>query len=103
MMDAAAEEAWGDMTMFVRQPVHTVYGGAHLFRANTAMRLGVIALNAIEEYIPDDTTLGAIPNMPADLTSTVHARVVDKLKREPSKTFASILRTVTVIDRRRKR
>ena len=27
-----------------RQPVHTVYGGAHLFRADTARKLGAIAL-----------------------------------------------------------
>jgi len=26
-----------------RQPVHTVYGGAHLFRADSARRLGQVA------------------------------------------------------------
>ena len=26
-----------------RQPVHTVYGGAHLFRADTARRFGELA------------------------------------------------------------
>ncbi|MGO9641097.1 MAG: DUF6986 family protein [Candidatus Acidiferrales bacterium] len=33
-----------------RQPVHTVYGGAHLFRAETAARLGQLARRALEEY-----------------------------------------------------
>ena len=36
-----------------RQPVHTVYGGAHLFRADTAKRLGEKALKAMDEYAPD--------------------------------------------------
>lgn len=36
-----------------RQPVHTVYGGAHLFRADTASRLGEKALQALDEYAPD--------------------------------------------------
>ena len=31
---------------FGRQPVHTVYGGAHLFRADTTPRLGALALRA---------------------------------------------------------
>ncbi|WP_420895024.1 DUF6986 family protein, partial [Sorangium cellulosum] len=26
-----------------RQPVHTVYGGAHLFKADTARKLGAVA------------------------------------------------------------
>ena len=30
--------------MTQRQPVHTVYGGAHLFEAGTARRLGELAL-----------------------------------------------------------
>ena len=36
-----------------RQPVHTVYGGAHLFRADTAIRLGEKALSSLNEYAPD--------------------------------------------------
>ena len=35
-----------------RQPIHTVYGGAHLFRADTAARLGATALKALHEYAP---------------------------------------------------
>ena len=40
-----------------RQPVHTVYGGAHLFRAGTAHRLGALALRIVEEYAPDFVSL----------------------------------------------
>jgi len=36
-----------------RQPVHTFYGGAHLFRAETPQRLGAIALGMFERYAPD--------------------------------------------------
>jgi len=36
-----------------RQPVHTVYGGAHLFKSDTAVRLGKVAENALREYAPD--------------------------------------------------
>ena len=36
-----------------RQPVHTVYGGAHLFRVDTAHRLGESALRSLDEFAPD--------------------------------------------------
>ena len=36
-----------------RQPVHTVYGGAHLFNADTAHKLGELALRALDTYAPD--------------------------------------------------
>jgi citrate lyase beta subunit len=43
-----------------RQPVHTVYGGAHLFRADTARRLGEKALQSTEEYAPDFATFARV-------------------------------------------
>ena len=33
-----------------RQPIHVLYGGAHLFRAGTTRRLGDLALRSLEEY-----------------------------------------------------
>src|SRR5712691_5377316 len=36
-----------------RQPVHTVYGGAHLFKSDSAPRLGRVAERALAEYAPD--------------------------------------------------
>lgn len=36
-----------------RQPVHTVYGGAHLFRADSAGRLGQVAQRALTENASD--------------------------------------------------
>lgn len=39
-----------------RQPVHVVYGGAHLFRAGISKRLGELALATLEEFAPDAFT-----------------------------------------------
>lgn len=36
-----------------RQPVHTVYGGAHLFKRDTIVKLSSLALRAFEEYAPN--------------------------------------------------
>lgn len=36
-----------------RQPVHTVYGGAQLYRAHTTERLGQLALASLAEHAPD--------------------------------------------------
>ena len=83
--NAAAASAWpGDRTD--RQPVHTVYGGAHLFRANTAQKLGALALSALDEHAPDAASfaeaIGFATGDPA-LAAVIRARVADKLQREP--------------------
>jgi hypothetical protein len=36
-----------------RQPVHSVYGGAQLFKAGSALRLGALALASMDVYAPD--------------------------------------------------
>jgi citrate lyase beta subunit len=43
-----------------RQPVHTVYGGAHLFHADIARHLGEKAIRALDEYAPDFVSLAKI-------------------------------------------
>jgi citrate lyase beta subunit len=69
-----------------RQPVHTVYGGAHLFRAGTAARLGELALAALDAYAPtpDDLAAAVGPPLAGDpeLAARVHRRVAEKLRRE---------------------
>ncbi len=35
-----------------RQPVHTVYGGAHIFKEGTAQKMGTAALNHLKTYAP---------------------------------------------------
>ncbi|HVR40434.1 MAG TPA: phosphoenolpyruvate kinase [Thermoanaerobaculia bacterium] len=71
-----------------RQPVHTVYGGAHLFKSDTTQKLGALALRALADFAPDAATLaGAIGIGNASLAETVYARVLEKLKREPVEDF----------------
>src|SRR5687768_12330713 len=70
-----------------RQPVHTVYGGAQLFKAETSRRLGELALRALEEHAPDAQTFaGAVGIEPAQ-ADVVYERVVAKLRREPVEDF----------------
>ncbi|WP_394826720.1 DUF6986 family protein [Pendulispora albinea] len=66
-----------------RQPVHTVYGGAHLFRAETAGRLGTLALQSLERHAPDAAALARVLELPEALADAVYERVVAKLHREP--------------------
>ncbi len=47
-----------------RQPVHTVYGGAHLFKADTPQRLGVLARRALAQFAPDALTFARALNLP---------------------------------------
>jgi citrate lyase beta subunit len=63
------------------QPVHVVYGGAQLFRADTAVRLARTAQAAFEAYAPDPGALGsAVGWSDGDpLAPLVHARVATKL------------------------
>lgn len=70
-----------------RQPVHTVYGGAHLFKADTASRLGALARRALEEYAPKPTDLAQAAGLPDTLASRIHERVAEKLRREPVEDF----------------
>ena len=70
-----------------RQPVHSVYGGAHLFKADTAARLGTLALRALEEYAPTPADLAGAIGLREDLAPVVHARVVERLRREPVEDF----------------
>ena len=70
-----------------RQPVHTVYGGAQLFRFDSTGRLGQVARRALAEYAPDAATLAQALGLEAALAERVYARVVEKLEREPVEDF----------------
>ncbi len=69
-----------------RQPVHVVYGGGHLFRADTAAKLGEVARRLMAEYAPSPAELDAALGLGA-LAEPVYTRVVDKLQREPVEDF----------------
>jgi citrate lyase beta subunit len=81
-----------------RQPVHTVYGGAHLFKSDTPRRLGALALRALEGFAPDaDTFARAVGFAGAEqssgdapsgaLAGAIYERVREKLGREPVEDF----------------
>jgi hypothetical protein len=66
------------------QPVHTLIEGAQHFAADVAATRGAQALRALDEHAPDAGALGralGIADHPA--LDAVHARVREKLGREP--------------------
>jgi hypothetical protein len=71
----------------VRQPVHTVYGGAHLFTADIARKLGASALKTFDEYAPSHDVLADVFAIAPALAARIRPRIVDKLKREPVEDF----------------
>ncbi len=72
-----------------RQPVHTVYGGAHLFKTDSAQRLGSLARRSMEQFAPDAASFAKAVELPGgtDLHATIYRRVVEKLQREPVEDF----------------
>jgi citrate lyase beta subunit len=67
-----------------RQPVHTVFGGAHLFRAGVVDRFQALALESLATFAPDADALGAVFGLESGaLANAVFARVREKLLREP--------------------
>jgi len=71
-----------------RQPVHTVYGGAHLFKAETAVTLGSLALDLLRNYAPDPAEFAKCAGLDDErLAAKVYARTVAKLEREPVEDF----------------
>ncbi|PSL25433.1 DUF6986 family protein [Chitinophaga ginsengisoli] len=89
-----------------RQPVHTVYGGANLFKADTCIRMGEIALKHLYTYAPNFVALaralqleghGQLPQRQADI-----ARLEEKLeglsdtarKQEPAWLYYTVYKKI---------
>lgn len=72
-----------------RQAVHTVYGGAHLFKAESTGRIGEVALRSLKEFAPDAAELTRIlgEDWEPAFAGKIYARIVEKLKREPVEDF----------------
>lgn len=47
-----------------RQPVHTIYGGAQLFKGDSVQKLGRVALNCFETYAPNLSVLAKALGLP---------------------------------------
>ena len=71
-----------------RQPVHTLYGGANLFKYDSAKTLGERALEVLEAYAPDSKTFGNVFGFAeAAFSKKVYDKVVTKLKTEAIEDF----------------
>ena len=69
-----------------RQPVHTVYGGANLFKADTCKRMGEIALQHLKTNAPDAASLADALQLP-DLHPKVYDKIILKLQTEAVEDF----------------
>ncbi len=72
-----------------RQPVHTVYGGANLFKAGAAQKLGGLAQRALNTYAPDFCALARIVGMTGSeslpATATEAAALGEAVAADPVK------------------
>lgn len=69
-----------------RSPVHTVYGGAHLFSVETTAKLAAIARKSFETYAPDAESFGRIFSL-SDRAAGVREKVARKLESEAVEDF----------------
>jgi citrate lyase beta subunit len=72
-----------------RQPVHTVYGGAQLFKEGTIVKMGQGALKHYKEYAPNAEVLTNVLgiSMENGLAEKVHHKILDKLTTEAVEDF----------------
>lgn len=86
-----------------RQPVHTVYGGANLFKAGAAQKLGSLAQRALSTYAPDFCSLARIvgmtgaeslPTTAAEATLLGEAVAADPVKMKDANPAAWLAYTV---------
>lgn len=72
-----------------RQPVHTLYGGANLFKYDAAASLANRALEIFETYAPDHTVFGNVFGMDTQsgFSEKIYKKVIAKLKTEAIEDF----------------
>jgi citrate lyase beta subunit len=68
-----------------RQPIHVVYGGAHLFRAGISRRLGDAALATLEEFAPHAFTFARAIGLPGAETLPKSGKQAAAIERQFSK------------------
>ncbi|HEY6806652.1 MAG TPA: hypothetical protein VI306_23945 [Pyrinomonadaceae bacterium] len=72
-----------------RQPVHTVYGGAHLFKSDTAKRLGALARRSLDQFAPDFISLAHALDLPGStqLPKSINDAddLISELENEPDR------------------
>ena len=71
-----------------RQPVHTLYGGANLFKYDSAKTLGERALEILKAYAPDYKIFGEVFGFDdPDFSKRIYDKVIAKLKKEAIEDF----------------
>ena len=71
-----------------RQPVHTLYGGANLFKYDSAKTLGERALEVLETYAPDHKVFGEVFGFnDVDFSKRIYNKVIAKLRTEAIEDF----------------
>jgi citrate lyase beta subunit len=74
-------------TPSARQPTHVVYGGAHLFQAETFLKLARLAQQNFETFLTTPEHLAKILHLEIGLATKVWQRVGHKLAHEPIEDF----------------
>jgi citrate lyase beta subunit len=72
-----------------RQPVHTLYGGANLFKYDSAASLGKRALEIFKTYAPDHNVFGRVFGMDTTtgFSKKIYNKVIVKLRTEAIEDF----------------
>ncbi len=78
-----------DLSIANRSPVHVVYGGAHLFKADTPQKLGTIALASVAAYAADVNTFASAMGLDESkiFLRRVYKKTLDKVSREGVEDF----------------
>ncbi len=67
--------------------MHVVYGGAHLYKAETTRKLGRLGLDALYRIAPDAAAFARILGISERISAEVYRRVAKKLTDEPVEDF----------------
>lgn len=65
-----------------RQPVHTVYGGANLFKSDTCVKMGEIALKSLQTYAPNFVVLADVLHLPGFIDLPSSEKKIEKLVKQ---------------------
>src|SRR5215831_6000686 len=63
-----------------RQPVHTVYGGAHLFKADSAPRLGSLGRRSLNQFAPDFISFARAIELPGSNELPATSEQADQMR-----------------------
>jgi hypothetical protein len=64
-----------------RQPVHTVYGGANLFKSDTCIKMGEIALKSLQTYAPNFVVLADVLQLEGFVDLPSSDKKIEKLRK----------------------